>query len=89
MPCPQCAELEQRLLQANIDYVNANSELLDVARRPYDTTTDEQRYADITSKLASARVAVESVQREFVEHKIAMHSDQVQRVAAKPSQYPD
>ena len=83
MPCAQCQELERRLLQANIDFVNANSELLDIARRPYDSATDEQRYVEVTSKLTAARKSVETVQREFVEHKMQDHREPTRRVAGK------
>jgi hypothetical protein len=63
-----CEQLKERLLQTNLDYINADSEMQQFARRSTVTEHDGHTYRLLINRLQTARMAYELVHRDMVNH---------------------
>lgn len=70
MDCPVCERLKHRLLQANLDHMNADSEMEHFARRSTIGEPDADTYQMLLDRLQNTKVACASVQREMADHEL-------------------
>jgi hypothetical protein len=75
MTCPECERLKNDVLDANLDYINANSELMRLTSRATIHDDDAEEYKAITARLAETRKRAESIHHQFVRHKISAHGE--------------
>ena len=75
MICLECERLKSAVLDANLDYINANSELMRLTIRSTIHDDDAEEYKAITARLSEARRRAEEVHHQFVRHKIATHGE--------------
>jgi hypothetical protein len=75
MNCPECERLKVAVLEANLDHIDANSELLRLTSRTTISDRDAEEYTAITARLTETRRKVDSVHHEFVRHKIKVHGE--------------
>jgi hypothetical protein len=71
MDCEVCEGLKERLLQTNLDYINADSEMQHFARRSTMTEHDGHTYRLLIERLHTTRMAYDMVHREIVDHQLS------------------
>jgi hypothetical protein len=75
MDCVDCERMKDRLLEANLKYINADTEMQKFSRRSIVTEHDGHTYRLLIERLHEARVAYESVHRQMVTHQLTHKAD--------------
>lgn len=75
MRCEECERLQSLVLDVNLEYINADSELMYFANRTTISADDGDRYKELIERVAKARAAYDDLHRRFVDHKLKEHGD--------------
>jgi hypothetical protein len=82
MVCPQCERLQQQLLKANLEYINADSDMQHFSRRSKISDYDGHTYRLLIDRLHQSRGAYEELHREMVEHELEHRNEPTSVIAA-------
>lgn len=75
MDCLDCEQFKDRLLEANLKYINADAEMQKFSRRTIITEHDGHTYRLLIERLHEMRTAYEAIHREMVNHQLSHKPD--------------
>lgn len=75
MNCPDCERLKQHLLEANLTYISADSDMQKFSQRTIVTEHDGHTYRLLIERLHETRLAYDAIHNEMVNHQLTHKAD--------------